>query len=341
MIVARDVFGTLPDGRQVKSYTLSNTTGMSVSICAWGGRIISLRIPDRTGEPGEISMGFPTLEPYLARDNYCGATIGRVANRIANGQFVLAGKRYSLWTQDHASLHGGEFGFNARLWKIGMDQDRVRLDYISFDGEEGYPGNLDVTVWYSLNECDLTIEYKATTDQTTLVNLTNHTFFNLNSFKRDVLAHELRITADKYTPVDENLIPTGEILPVALTPYDFTRTKTIGLEIDVTPNGYDHNYVFSTPPVKGELRWRGEIYDPDSGRFMAFATDQPCIQFYSGNFLDGSQTGLHGSVYKRRYAFCLETQKHPDAINHPNFASTILEPDEIYTHQTVYRFGAR
>ncbi len=336
----RKSFGTLPDGRQVDLYTLSSPEGIAVRIMNYGGRIVSIETPDRAGKPGEINMGFPTLAGYVDNRNYAGALVGRVANRIREGRVSLEGKEYRLWLNPKGvHLHGGEFGFSFKLWSARDDGGRLRLDYVSPDGEEHYPGRLETTVWYSLEGGDLRIEYQARTDKTTIVNLTNHAFFNLNCFKGDVLAHELRIKADGYTVVDDKLlVPTGEIAPVKGTPLDFNAAKTIGKDIDAMPGGYDHNYIFS-PSRPGE--WLAEAYDPESGRTLAMATDQPCTQFYSGNFLDGSLTGLGGAVYRKRYAFCLEAQIHPDAINNPGFASCVLKPGEIYRQNTVYRFGSR
>ncbi len=336
----RNMFGKLPDGRQVDLFTLSSPSGITVKIANYGGRIVSIETPDRGGKPGEINMGFPTLSGYVDNRNYAGALVGRVANRIRNGKFSLDGKDYQLWLNPKGvHLHGGEFGFSFKLWKAWDDGGKLVLEYISPDGEEHYPGRLTTTVKYSLSGQDLKIEYEAVTDKTTIVNLTNHAFFNLNGFKRDVLAHELRIKADAYTVVDEKLlVPSGEIAKLAGTPLDFNVAKPIGRDIDAMPGGYDHNYIFSASKP-GE--WLAEAYDPESGRTLAMATDQPCTQFYSGNFLDGSLTGLGGAVYKKRYAFCLEAQIHPDAINHPNFASCVLKPGGIYRQTTVYRFGVR
>ncbi|MCL2000768.1 MAG: galactose mutarotase [Planctomycetes bacterium] len=333
-------FGKLPDGREADLFTLSSPSGITVEITNYGGRIVSIRTPDRGGKPDEINMGFPTLSGYVDYRHYAGALVGRVANRIRNGRFSLAGKDYQLWLNPKGvHLHGGEFGFSFKLWKAWDDGGRLALEYLSPDGEEHYPGRLTTRVRYSLSGSDLEISYEAKTDQTTIVNLTNHAFFNLNGFKRDVNAHELRIQADACSVVDaELLVPTGEIAKVAGTPLDFNIAKPIGRDIGALPGGYDHNYIFR-PAKPGE--WLAEVYDPDSGRTLAMATDQPCTQFYGGNNLDGSLTGLEGAVYKKHYAFCLEAQIHPDAVNHPHFASCVLEPGEVYRQTTVYRFGVR
>lgn len=341
MAITKQHFGSLADGRAVDRYTLDNGKGITVKILNWGGVIQSLAVPDRAGKPGEIGLGFDTLDEYLAKPNYYGALIGRVANRIRDGRFTLDGKEYRLYVDAGGiHLHGGKVGFNQKLWDAAVDGGRLRLDYLSVDGEENYPGNLSVRVWYSLRDDDLAIEYEATTDQATIVNLTNHTFFNLNGCARDVLAHEMRIQADGYTPIDAGLVPTGEIAPVKDTPLDFTAAKPVGRDLKDIPDGYDHNFVFAkTKPGLDE--WLVDVYDPDSGRTMAMATSEPCTQLYIGNFLDGSDIGIGGKKYDYRYAFCLEAQKHPDAINHPNFASPILRPGETYRQTTIYRFGTR
>ncbi len=341
MAIGKAAFGKLPDGRGVDVYTLANGKGITVKILNYGGIVQSLMTPDRDGKPDEIGLGFDTLAGYLAKPNYYGALIGRVANRIRDGRFTLDGKEYKLWVNDQGiHLHGGQYGFNTKLWNARVDGDRLRLDYVSPDGEENYPGNLSVTVWYTLNGNDLVIEYEAKTDKPTILNLTNHTFFNLNCCKRDILAHEVRIQADGYTPIDASLVPTGEILPVKGTPMDFTAAKAVGRDLKSIPDGYDHNFVFAkTKPGPGE--WLVDVHDSDSGRTLSMGTTEPCTQFYIGNFLDGSDVGIGGIAYKHRYAFCLEAQKHPDAVNHPNFASPILRPGETYRQTTVYRFGVK
>ncbi|MDR1533494.1 MAG: galactose mutarotase [Planctomycetota bacterium] len=334
-------FGILPNGGEVEIFTLADTTGVTARIANYGGRLVSLEAPDRTGRPEEIGIGFASLAGYTEQRHYCGALVGRVANRIRNGKFKLAGGEYSLALNsgNRVHLHGGDLGFSFRLWKAGEDNGRLRLDYLSPDGEEGYPGNLAVTVWYGLRDGDLSLEYRATTDRTTIVNLTNHAFFNLNSFRRDILAQELRLTADSYLKLDPDLVPTGEVAPVSGTPLDFNAAKPIGRDIEKLANGYDFAYIF--PAGTGD-KWLAEVFDPDSGRVMSVATDQPCLQFYSGNFLDGSLSGgLHGAKYPRRSAFCLEAEKHPDAINHPHLPSIILNPGEVYSQTTVYRLRAR
>ena len=334
-------FGTTPEGGKASLFILSSSAGITAGITDYGGRIVSLEAPDRSGKPGEIGIGFTSLDGYVKQPNYCGALVGRVANRIRGGRFIFDGKEYSLPMNSgngKVHLHGGKQGFSFRLWQASEEGGRLRLDYHSPDGEEGYPGNLETTVWYGLDNDELSIEYKAATDRPTLVNLTNHAFFNLNGFKRDVLAHELRIGADACLEVDETLVPTGNTLPVQGTPFDFNSAKPIGRDIDLVPGGYDISYIFSP----GKTRWLAEAYDPDSGRTLEVATDQPCLQFYSGNFLDGTLAGgLNGARYPRRSAFCLEAQKHPDAINHPNLPPITLRPGDTYRQKTVYRLGVR
>ncbi len=334
-------WGALPDGRKVRLFTLDGGTGLSADITNYGGIITSLVTPDRQGRPGEIGLGFDSLAGYLAKTNYFGALVGRVANRIAGGKFSLDGNNYQLYTdpKNGNHLHGGKHGFNQKLWQAKQEGGRLRLDYLSMDGEENYPGNLQISVWYEVREQDLVINYEAVTDRPTPVNLTNHEFFNLNGCAGDILRHEVRIRADAYTPVDANLLPTGEIRPVKGTPMDFTVSKAIGRDLAQIPEGYDHNYVLS----KGRegLAWCVEVFDPDSGRTLEMATTEPCVQFYIGNFLDGSDRGREGKVYHKRYGFCLEAQKHPDAVHHPNFANVILRPGEKYTQTTIYRFGTR
>ncbi len=339
MAITQSGFGALPDGRKVDLFTLDDGAGVVVKITNFGGIIVSMRTPDRDGKPGEIGVGFDTIEEYVRAHDYFGALVGRVGNRIADGRSELGGQQFLLYvdaTGQH--LHGGKDGFSAKLWNAEVVDNRLRLDYESPDGEENYPGNLKVSVWYSLSGRDLCIDYKAQTDRTTLVNLTNHVYFNLNGFKRDIMAHDLRIQADRYTPVNDKLIPTGEMIAVAGTPFDFTEAKPIGRDFAQVAGGYDHNFVFkeSLPQLQ---EWLVEVRDPDSGRTLAMTTTEPCVQFYAGNFLNGSLTGLNGTTYKQHYGFCLEAQRPPDAIHHPSFVQYTLHPDDIYRQTTVYRFG--
>ncbi len=339
MPTATTPYGKLPDGREALLFTLAGD-GVTAEITNYGGIITSLKTPDRDGKAGEISLGLPSLRAYIDKPNYYGALIGRVGNRIDRGLFTLDGKQYRLWTPPGGHhLHGGEEGFNRRLWSAEPTADGVRLTYLSPDGEERYPGNLSVTVVYALRGRELSIDYTATTDAPTLVNLTNHTFFNLNGCADTVNSHVLRMNADRYTPVNDSLIPTGEIAPVKGTPFDFTAAKPIARDLPGVDGGYDHNFVFADGRSAGD--WLVEVRDPSTGRTLEMATTEPCVQFYGGNFLDGTDVGPAGIPFKKHYGFCLEAQKHPDAVNHPNFASPILRPGETYRQTTVYRFGVK
>ena len=347
MSVTKSAFGKLPDGAEVDLYTLSNAHSVTVKIMTYGGIITSLKAPDRRGKPGEVQLGFDTLDEYLKGHPYFGALCGRVANRIAGGRFSIDGKSYQLATNNGPNhLHGGEKGFDKKIWKARPieEKDRVgvELSYVSPDGEEGYPGKLSTTVVYSLNDKnELTIDYKAQSDKPTPINLTNHTYWNLtDGGKSDVLAERLTLNADRYLPVDETMIPTGEIKPVRGTPMDFTRETAIGERIEQVggePGGYDHCYVLNKKP--GEtLSLAARLVDPASGRVMEVFTTEPAIQLYTGNFLDGT---LHsrGATFGQRHAVCLETQHYPDSINQPKFPSTLLKPGQTYRHTTVHRFS--
>jgi aldose 1-epimerase len=332
-------YGTLPDGREARLFLLDGGEGVTVGITNFGGIITSIKTPDRSGKQGEIGLGLASLQHYIDKPNYYGALIGRVGNRIARGVFSLDGKEYRLWANPSGHhLHGGKEGFNRKLWNAETTADGVRLTYFSPDGEENYPGALSVTVEYSLRGRELGIAYGATADAATIVNLTNHEFFNLNGCADTILSHELRIAADRYTPVDGTLIPTGEIAAVKGTPFDFTAAKAVARDMAGVAGGYDHNFVFADGRKPGD--WLVAVRDPASGRTLEMATDQPCVQFYAGNFLDGSDVSPAGVPFRKHYGFCLEAQKHPDAINHPNFANTVLRPGEKYSQKTVYRFGA-
>lgn len=344
MGIESKVFGKLPDGREAHIFTFSNNQGVTAKITNYGGTITSITAPDKKGDIGEVTLGFDNLQQYLGKHPHFGALIGRVGNRIANGRFTLDGKEYQLYT-DAAGvhLHGGKEGFDRRLWDAQVEGDRLRLRYVSPDGEENYPGTLDVTVWYSLGDnSELRIDYQATTDKPTIANLTNHSYFNLGGAKRDVLAHEVQIFADNYMEVDALYVPTGKLLSVE-GPMDFRRAKPIGRDLDGVPGGYDHNYLFSgkRAPLKspGLMELAAEAVDPESGRKLAMMTTAPGTQFYIGNFLDGSVTGHGGRAYHKRFGFCLEAQLPPDAINHPNLQSVVLRPGEVYRHSTAYRFS--
>jgi aldose 1-epimerase len=346
MDIQKTSFGRLPDGTEIELYALTNTNGIKARIMTYGATLVSLETPDRNGKFADIVLGFDSLVGYLGANPYFGSTVGRYANRIAQGQFILDGVTHPLAKnngQNH--LHGGIKGFDKVVWRAEPVRQEgaagVKLSYLSRDGEEGYPGNLSVTVVYTLTEeNELRISYRATTDKATPVNLTNHSYFNLaGQGNGDILGHELMLNADSYTPVDEGLIPTGEILPVEGSPMDFRGLKAIGARIDEVKGGYDHNYVLRGGGGKLELAAR--VDEPTSGRVMEIDTTEPGIQFYTGNFLDGTITGKGGKVYKQHYGFCLETQHFPDSPNKPNFPSTILRPGEEYSSLTVYKFSTK
>lgn len=347
--VVKSDFGKTADGKPVDLYTLTNAHGLKAKVITYGGIITELHTPDRNGKPADVVLGFDNLKGYLAGHPYFGAIVGRVANRIAKGKFTLGGKTYQLATNNGPNaLHGGLQGFDKKVWKAepveGTDGPGVRLSYTSPDGEEGYPGNLNVMVTYTLtNQDELRIDYKATTDKDTPVNLSNHSYFNLaGPGGGDILGHELMLAADAYTPVDATLIPTGEIKPVKGTPLDFTTPTPIGARIDQLkgdPGGYDHNFV-----LRGggkSLALAARVHEPKTGRVMEMYTTEPGVQFYTGNFLDGKLTGKYGVVYKKHMGFCLEAQHFPGSVNHPNFPSVILKPGSTYTQTTVYKFSAK
>ncbi len=341
-------FGKTPEGMPVELYVLKNGR-MTVKVMTYGAIIAELHVPDRRGTPGDVVLGFDDLEGYLCNHPYFGATIGRVANRIAGGKFTLEGKEYAL-ALNHGpnSLHGGRKGFDKVLWKAeevsGPDGPAVKLTYLSRDGEEGYPGNLSASVTFTVTDDDsLRIDYTATTDKATPVNLTNHSYFHLaGPASGTILDHELMLAADTYTPVDDTLIPTGEIASVRETPMDFTTPTPIGARIDQLkgdPRGYDHNFVLRGGEKSPVLAAR--LYDPKSGRVMEVFTTEPGVQFYSGNFLDGTLKGKGGVVYRKHQGLCLETQHFPDSVHHANFPSIILRPSMTYTQTTIYRFSTR
>lgn len=328
-------FGTT-EGQEVSLYTLTNELGFEVSITNFGGAVVSLKAPDRHGVFADVVLGYDTLEEYVQNPRYFGGLIGRHANRIGLGKFSLAGSEFQL-TQNNGvnHLHGGAKGFDKRVWKVIDHTSNLKLEYFSSDGEEGYPGNLTAQVIYSLSENELRIDYEATTDRETIVNLTNHSYFNLAG-DGDILGHELTLPADAFTPVSEQLIPSGEIKSVADTPMDFRRGKPIGTDLEAA-GGYDHNFVLSN--FDGSLRPAARLYEPGSGRVLEIFTTEPGMQFYSGNFLDGSLSGKGGMVYHKYTGLCLEPQHFPDAPNHPNFPSTVLRPGETYRHVSRYRFS--
>ena len=337
MTIDKTYFGTTA-GTEVYRYTLTNELGYNISIITYGGAITSLWAPDRYGCFGDIVLGFGSLEDYVTNPRYFGALIGRHANRIAQGRFTLNGAEYQLPTNNGVNhLHGGFNGFDKRVWNAKEGDDVLHLSYFSKDGEEGYPGNVEAFVDYRLSGNELSIEYRASTDRDTIVNLTNHSYFNLKG-EGTILKHELTLNADSFTPVSEALIPTGEIKPVADTPMDFRSGRAIGSEIRLI-SGYDHNFVLND--WDGSLRSAVQLYEPTSGRVLEILTTQPGMQFYSGNFLDGSFIGKNSFAYVKYAGLCLEPQHFPDAPNHPNFPSTVLLPGEEYRQSTVLRFLSR
>jgi aldose 1-epimerase len=350
--ITKDPFGNTSNGISVELYTLTNTLGIEARIITYGGTVVSLNVPDRNDRFGDIVLGFDSIGDYEEYSRYFGALIGRYANRIAKGRFSLNGKEYTLAVNNGENhLHGGVKGFDKVVWTgrpfIDESGANLELSYFSRDGEESYPGDLNLTVIYTLTESnELKIEYSATTDQDTIVNLTNHSYFNLASAgSGEVLDHEMMINADTFTPTDSGAIPTGELRDVNRTPFDFTRSKTIGADIDTDDeqikfgHGYDHNFVLNK--AGNNLSHAATVFEPTSGREMEVYTTEPGIQFYSGNYLDGSVKGKNGRIYERRSAFCLEAQHFPDSPNKPQFPSTVLKPGERYSQVTVYKFSIR
>jgi len=345
MSIKKETFGTTPDGKKVDLYTLVNANGLKAKITNYGGIITSLQTPDRNGKFADIVLGYDSLDEYIKSSPYFGSLIGRYGNRIAKGKFALNGVEYTLATNNGPNhLHGGIQGFDKVVWdaKSIKTEDGVGLEltYLSKDGEEGYPGNLDCKVTYTLNNNnELRIYYEATTDKPTIINLTNHSYFNLAGHDSgDILGHELMLNAENFTPVDDTLIPTGEIASVKDTPMDFTRPMPIGSRIAQVKGGYDHNYVLNS---KSSLKVvSASVYEPKTGRVMEIFTTEPGIQFYTGNFLDGSLKGK-GAVYNKHAGFCLETQHFPDSPNKPNFPSVALEPARKYVHLTIHQFSVR
>jgi aldose 1-epimerase len=342
-------FGKTADGKPVEIYTLTNANGVEVKAITYGCIITSLKTPDRTGKLADIVLGYDTLDGYLKDSPYFGAVVGRYGNRIAKGQFTLDGKTYKLATNNGPNhLHGGNKGFDKVAWKAAPKTDGNGVGVVftrtSPDGEEGYPGNLQVTVTYTLTDKnELVVDYQATTDKATPVNLTQHSYFNLAAEDRDILGHQLTINADRYTPVDATLIPTGELAPVTGTPFDFRKPTPIGARIAdsnaqlTNGNGYDHNWVLNR--TKNDLEHAVRVIEPKTGRTLDISTTEPGVQFYTGNFLDGTIKGKSGRTYKQRSGLCLETQHFPDSPNHSNFPSTILRPGQTYSSKTVFTFG--
>jgi aldose 1-epimerase len=347
--IAKAEFGKLPDGTVVESYTLHNSHGASATIITYGATLTQLLVPDKNGKMGDVVLGFDKLESYEGDPHpYFGATIGRYGNRIANGKFTLDGKEYHLPINNGPnSLHGGKLGFDRRVWKAepteSAEGESVRFTYVSADGQEGYPGTLTAHVTYTLtNSNELKFDYAAETDKPTVLNLTNHSYFNLaGQGNGDVLQHVLQLYADNYTPVDATLIPTGEISPVANTPLDFRKPMAIGARIGEIKDigGYDHNFVLNGK--MGTLRTVAKVDEPSTGRHMEVLTTEPGVQFYSAIHLDPSIVGKGGKPYQKYGALCLETQHYPDSPNHPKFPTTVLRPGQKFTSETIYKFSAK
>jgi aldose 1-epimerase len=346
------VFGKLPDGREVRQYTLSNGTGITAQIIDYGATVTSLTVPDRKGKAADVVLGYDSIDGYRSGTAYFGAIVGRYGNRIGKGQFQLDGKPYQVTVNDGENhLHGGKLGFNKVLWDVKNPGDSaaasIQLQYVSRDGEEGYPGTVTLKVTYTLTEKDeLRINYEGTSDQPTVLNPTQHSYFNLSgSFTNPILDHLLMIEADGFTPVDKGLITTGQIVSVANTPMDFRTPMAIGAHINdqdeqlAFGKGYDHNWVLKGSA--GRVRKVAELYEAGSGRMMTVFTDQPGLQFYSGNFLDGTAKGKNGIAYQQRTGVCLEAQAFPDTPNKPQFPSVTLRPGQTYRQTTIYQFSTK
>ena len=348
--VNRQPFGKTKDGIAVDLYTLRNSKGAEAGICNYGGLVIFLKVPDRNGQFGDVVLGYDNLADYIKDTPYFGAMIGRYGNRIAKGKFTLDGKEYTLAINNGPNaLHGGLKGFDKVVWEPKIlarsEGPSLQLRYTSKDGEEGYPGNLSVTAVYTLTDDNaLKLEYTATTDKDTVINLTQHSYFNLAG-KGDILKHEVMIPADKFTPVDSTLIPTGELKPVEGTPFDFRTPTAIGARIGQDDEqlkfggGYDHNWVVNKP--MGQLGLMGRVYEPTTGRVLEVFSTEPGLQFYTGNFLDGKLTGKGGWVYQFRNGFCMEAQHYPDSPNQPNFPSVVLKPGEVYRNTIIFKFSVQ
>jgi aldose 1-epimerase len=353
-VVQKNSFGTTADGQPVDLYVLTNQKGMSVAITNYGGTVVSLKVPDRSGNSADVVLGYDTVGEYAAGKSYFGATIGRYGNRIAHGKFELGGKTYTLPKNDgDNTLHGGLIGFNKKVWKAVVvpsdDASILELTYLSHDGEEGFPGNLSVKVVFTIpsNKNELKIDYTASTDKDTVINLTNHSYFNLaGEGTGDILAHHVKLKAGHYTPVDATLIPTGEIPEVKNTPFDFLKPSAIGARINDDNQqlkfgkGYDHNWVLDRKGGASDLFVAAEVHDPKSGRVLEVLTTEPGMQFYTGNFLDGAH-GKGNKPYPFRSGFCLEAQHFPDSPNHANFPSTVLKAGTSAHSTTVFRFSAK
>lgn len=342
----KELFTKEVDGKQVELFCLENKNGIRVYLTNYGARIVSILVPDREGNFADICLGVPGIDDYLVESMNLGCTVGRYANRIQRGQFTLEGKEYNLFINNGPnSLHGGERGFSRRMWDAIQEGNSVRMYYFSADMEEGYPGNMDVQVTFTLNDDDeLVIAYLATTDKPTVLNLTNHAYFNLaGEGSGTILDHEIQIMAGFITPVDSTLIPSGELMPVEGTPFDFREPLAIGKRIEqdhpqlIYGLGYDHNFVLNKEENGPELAVR--VVEHASGRVLELLTTEPGVQFYCGNFMRGNHTGKSGNVYHFREGFCIEPQHFPDSPNKPEFPSTVLRPGEEYTQTSVFRFG--
>jgi len=350
--VTKAPFGKTAEGQQVDIYMLTNSKGAEARIINYGGALVSLKVPDKNGKLGDVVLGYDSIGDYEQHRSYIGALIGRYGNRIAKGKFTLDGKEYTLAVNNGENhLHGGLKGFNRVVWTArpfaDADGAHLELTYLSKDGEEGYPGNLNVTVVYTLTDKnELKIAYSATTDKTTIVNLTNHAYFNLaGAGSGDILNHVVTLNADRFTPTDSGSIPTGELRSVKGTPFDFTKPTTIGARINQEDeqlkfgSGYDHNFVLNENGKQPSLA--ATVYEPTTGRMMEVYTTEPGIQFYTGNYLDGAIKGKNSQDYPRRSAFCLETQHFPDSPNKPSFPSVVLKPGGKFSSTTIYKFSTR
>jgi aldose 1-epimerase len=346
LTVSKAPYGKMPDGRPVDLFTLTNAKGMYVKLINYGATTIAVGVPDRAGKVTDVTLGYDTLDGWLSNTSYFGGTVGRYANRIAKGRFTLDGQTYTLTTNNGPNhLHGGLVGFDKVLWNAEPIETPqavgVKLTYLSKDGEQGYPGNLKATATYTLNnDNEFKAEFSATTDKPTIVNLAHHTYWNLHGpAAGDTLGHELMIPADRFTPVDAGLIPTGELKPVAGTPMDFTKPTAVGAHIAQVEGGYDHN--FALREQSGKLTLAVQVYEPTTGRVLEIFSDQPGLQFYSGNFLDGTIKGKGGVAYQKYFGFCLETQHYPDSPNQPAFPPVVLRPGQTYRHVMIHKFSTR
>ena len=353
--ISKKIFGKLKTGQEIDVYTLENINGLKTDIINYGAIQVSLLVPDKNGKFDDIILGFDEIDNYVTNNPYFGSIIGRCGNRIAKGKFSLDGKKFVLACNNNENhLHGGEKGFNNVVWDFVSSKENkngvsLTLSYLSKDGEEGYPGNLKVFVTYTLsNNDELVISYKAKTDKKTICNLTQHNYYNLSGHDSgDILSHKLMINADNFTPIDAVFIPTGKIKPVKGTNFDFTKPTAIGKNVKkddeqlVFGKGYDHNFVLNKKGKKGEMTFAASVFEPNSGRFMEVFTEEPGLQFYGGNFLDGSNVGKDGTVYNFRNAFCLESHHYPDSPNKPDFPSVVLKPGEEYSTKTIYKFSVK